>query len=171
GGSGTQAENAAELGMRQREQALAAAARDVADAEADHETLLRRSEWARLALRDDTEALASARATVGTSERRANEARAALAKVEQRIALTEANRAAAQRRTAEVVNLARTANQRLEELARAEQEAREARLAALTQELRHQRDNAEALDKQITSGRDEMTRAAVERIELERELA
>ncbi len=205
GGSGTQAENAAELGMRQREQALAAAARDVADAEADHETLLRRSEWARLALRDDTEALASARATVGTSERRANEARAALAKVEQRIALTEANRAAAQRRTAEVVNLALTANQRLEELARAEQEARarlaevataladargearrlgeavvdlgarvearKARLAALTQELRHQRDNAEALEKQITSGRDEMTRAAVERIELERERA
>jgi chromosome segregation protein len=205
GGSGQQAENATELGIRHRELALAAAMGIAAEAVAEHEALTRRGEWMRLALRDDSEALARARAGVGANEQRVNESRTALAKVEQRIALTEADRTAAARRIAEVINLALTANQRLEEVARSEGdgrarladgtgvvaearalarrlgeamvdlstqvEAHKARVAALNQELRHQRANAEALQQQIQSGREEMARAVIERVELERELA
>jgi chromosome segregation protein len=205
GGSGAAGENAVELGMRQREEALAAALRDAAAAETEHEGLARSAEWARLALRHDADACLAARAAVETHAHHSLEARSARAKVEQRIALAEADRAAAQRRTAEVVSLAQVANGRLEELAHAEQaararlaevsatlaqargdarrlgeqvvdlatqvEARKERLTALVQDLRHQRDNAEVLEKQIASTRDEQTRAAAEHAELARDLA
>jgi chromosome segregation ATPase len=113
GGSGAHhAESDAEIDMRKRKAALDDAARAAAEAEADHEELIRRYEWARLAYRDDADALKAARAAVTEAERAANDIRSALARTEQQLALAEANRAGAARRIAEVANLAAAANAR-----------------------------------------------------------
>ena len=124
GGSGANTESDAEIDMRKRKAALDEAIRAAAEAEADHEQLVRRYEWARLAYRDDADALKAARAAVTQAERAANDLRSGLARAEQQLGLAEANRAGAQRRIAEVANLAVAANARLEELARLEQDAR-----------------------------------------------
>jgi chromosome segregation protein len=124
GGSGGNSESDAEIDIRKRKAALEQAARAMSEAEADHEELTRRYEWARLAYRDDADALKAARAAVTQAERAANDIRSALARAEQQLALAEANRAGAERRIGEVVNLALAANARLEELARLEQDAR-----------------------------------------------
>jgi chromosome segregation protein len=124
GGSGRQVESDTAADMRERERSLAVAQRVVVEAEADHEDLIRRYEWARLAYQDDIDALKAARARVIEAEHAANDCRAALAKAEQQLALIEANRANAERRIAEVATAATAANARLEDLARLEQGAR-----------------------------------------------
>ena len=205
GGSGVAIDNAEELGMRQRALSLQAAERAVAEAEADHEDLVRQAEWARIAARDEVDEMRRVKAGSAEAERAVNQTRDLVAKAEQSLALAEANRSAMQRRTAEVINLAQTANYRLEEVARLEQEARtkladaaadlarkrddavrlgdtaralatrvearKAALAALAQELRHQRDIVAGLDGQLRRNREEIARAEAEQTEFERELA
>jgi chromosome segregation protein len=128
GSGGAQADSAEAIGMRQRALALEVAERVVIEAEADHEELTRRVEWARLAVADELEALRDIRTRLAECDGAVTAARTAIAQAEQRLALLEANRAAAQRRVEEIAQLALAANQRLEDLARAEQAAR-ARLA------------------------------------------
>ncbi len=156
GGSGVHIEDEAELGMRQRALTLEAAERAVVEAEADHEVLVRQSEWARLAVRDEIEGMRRAKAHLVETERRLDEARNQVAKAEQRLALAEANRASLERRSAEVVNLVQTANGRLEELARLEQEARE-KLSDAANDLARNREEATRLGEE--------TRALAARVE------
>ncbi|HJU28164.1 MAG TPA: hypothetical protein VJ718_03280, partial [Candidatus Binataceae bacterium] len=168
GGSGGHVESDAEIDMRKRKAALDEAVRSAAEAEADHEELIRRYEWARLAYRDDTDALKAARAAVTQAERSANDLRAGLARAEQQLALAEANRAGAQRRIADVANLAVAANARLEELAGLEQGSRE-RLNAEASALAQRRAQARRLgDLMLDAGaKVEARKAALNALEQE----
>ena len=84
GGSGIRVESDADIDMRKRGLALEAAEQALVNAEADCEELTGRYEWARIAYRDDIDALNTARARVTTAERVANDARDGLAKAAQR---------------------------------------------------------------------------------------
>ena len=148
GGSGRHLESGDEIDIRKRALALETAERNVAVAEMQHEELVRLDEWARLACRDALEMLDSARRRTSVAEAAVNQGRAAMAKAEQNLALAEANCANARRRAAEVGAAAASANSRLEELARVEQQAR-ARLgeaiAALTGRRSETRELSDAM--------------------------
>ena len=152
GGSGGNVESDAELDMRKRGEELEMARRALAEAEAQNEELARRYDWARLAHRDDSEALRLGRVAVTDAEGAATAARAAVAKVEQQLALVGAGRANAERRGAEVAAAAAASNARLEELARLEQDAR-ARLATVFSEVATRRAEVQGLgDAMLEAG-------------------
>jgi chromosome segregation protein len=160
GGSGSNVESDAEIDMRKRANALETVERALGEAEIQHEELARRYDWARLAHRDDTAALATARSAVMTSEAAANAARNAVAKAEQKSALGAAGRANAERRAGEVAAAAVASNSRLEELARLEQDAR-ARLSAAADELADRRKEVQRLgDAMLEAGTRVETRKA-----------
>jgi len=160
GGSGGDVGSDVEIDMRKRAGMLELAQQTLAEAEAHHEELARRYEWARLAHRDDTEALARARAAVSAAESAASAARAAVAKAEQQTALAAAGRANAERRVAEVIAAAAASNARLVELARLEQDAR-ARLATAAGELADYRTEVQRLgDTMLEAGAKVETRKA-----------
>jgi chromosome segregation protein len=160
GGSGSNVESDAEIDMRKRANALETAERALGEAEIQHEELARRYDWARLAYRDDTAALAAARSAVTASEAAANATRAAVAKAEQKVALDAAGRANAERRAGEVAAAAVASNSRLEELARLEQDAR-ARLSAAADELAERRREVQRLgDAMLEAGARVETRKA-----------
>jgi chromosome segregation protein len=124
GGSGRHLESGDEIDGRKRALALETAERAVAMCATKHEELVRLDEWARLACRDDLEAMESARRHAAEAEAAASLSRAAVAKSEQNLTLAEANLANTRRRAREVETAAALANSRLEELARLEQNAR-----------------------------------------------
>jgi len=124
GGSGRQLEPGDEIDIRKRALALEAASSAVAVAEAMHEEMVRLDGWARLACGDDLEKLLVARQSVDQAEMVAGNARAALVKAEQSLGLAEANTANTLRRAAEVASAVVSANSRLEELAKIEQDTR-----------------------------------------------
>ena len=168
GGSGHHLESGDEIDIRKRALALETAERAMAVAEMQHEELVRLDEWARLASRDALDTLDSARQRAREAEIAVNQGRTTLAKAEQHLALAEANCANGRRRAAEVAASAASANCRLEELARIEQEARTVLADALTALTKDSHRTRELSDAMLAAGaRLEARKAALRALEQE----
>ena len=152
GGSGARAEDGAFLDWHSGARSVEAAQRALAEAEAEHDALVRRLEEDRAASRAARESFDAARNRIVEAERNASAARAAIAKAEQRLALAEASRANTERRLSELAALVVASNARMEELALLEQEAR-ARLTTASAGLAERRAEAKRLgDAMLTAG-------------------
>lgn len=148
GGSGAHTDRNESLSMRERAAALDKATQALAEGDADHEGLLRLYDWARLASADEVNASRRARAAVNAADAALVQVRANLAKIEQRVSLSDGRRSSAQRRVEELARQVTTSNQRLEELALAEQAKRVA-LAEVANELAALRANSRQLAESV----------------------
>ena len=152
GGSGARAEDGAFLDWHSGARNVEAAQQALAEAETQHEALVRRLEEDRIASRAARESFDAARNRIADAERHASAARAAIAKAEQRLALAEASHANTGRRLSELAAAVVASNARMEALALLEQEAR-SRLSDASAGLADRRAEAKRLgDAMLTAG-------------------
>ncbi|HTT77556.1 MAG TPA: hypothetical protein VMF50_16460, partial [Candidatus Binataceae bacterium] len=150
GGSGPHNADLAAFAANFGANAVETAERTLAEAEREHQELRSQHGMAREAHAAARQAFEAARAAADGLGRRSTEARSAIAKAEQRIALATANHASLERRLSECNSVALSSNQRMEELAKLEQEAR-TKLNQGAAELAERRETSRKLGESLNA--------------------